>query len=57
MLVAPVLVLLSNHGAPHEPPLEFLGIALAAFVPMLGLSALGHWLYWTLRSREGRVAV
>jgi hypothetical protein len=55
VLVAPVLVLASSHAAPHAPPLEFLGQALVAFVPVLALSGLGHWLFWTLRSREGRV--
>ena len=56
VLAAPVLVLTSSHAAPHAPPLEFLGQALAAFVPVLALSGLGHWLFWTLRSRDGRVA-
>ena len=56
VLAAPVLVLTASHATPHAPPLEFLGQALAAFVPVLVLSGLGHWLFWTLRSREGRVA-
>jgi hypothetical protein len=56
VLAAPVFLLASSHAAPHAPPLEFLGRALAAFVPVLALSGLGHWLFWTLRSRDGRVA-
>lgn len=56
VLVAPVLVAASGHAAAHEPPLEFLLETLAAFAPVLALSALGHWLLWTLRSRDSRVA-
>lgn len=57
VLIVPVLVLLSSHVAIHETPLDFLQAALPAFVPVVAVSALGHWLFWTLRPGAGRVAV
>ena len=30
--------------------------SLPAFVPVIAASALGHWLFWTLRPGAGRVA-
>jgi hypothetical protein len=54
VLVTPVLVLLSSHGAPHEPPLGYLLSALPAFLPVLTIACLGQWLFWTLRSDPGR---
>lgn len=56
VLLVPVLLLLSSHSAAHQPPIDYLRIALMAFVPVLAVSGLGHWLYWTLRSGSGRVA-
>jgi hypothetical protein len=56
VLLAPVMVLLSSHAASHEPPFEYLRLAVAAFVPVLVISGLGHWLFWTLRASQGRVA-
>jgi len=56
VLLVPMLLLLSSHSAAHQPPLDYLRIALAAFLPVLAVSGLGHWLYWTLRSGSGRVA-
>jgi hypothetical protein len=56
VLVAPVLVLVSIHAAIHETPLDFLQSTLPAFLPVMAASALGHWLYWTLRPGVGRVA-
>lgn len=55
VLTVPVLVLLSTHVAVHETPLEFLQSTLPAFVAVLAVSALGHWLFWTLRHGTGRV--
>jgi hypothetical protein len=55
VLIVPVLVLLSNHVAVHESALDFLRSALPAFVLVTAVSALGHWLFWTLRPGEGRV--
>jgi hypothetical protein len=57
VLIAPVLVLLSNHTAIHEAPVELLRSVLPALVPVLAVSGLGHWLYWTLRTGTGRVPV
>jgi hypothetical protein len=57
VLIAPILVLLSNHAAIHEPPYELLQSVLPALVPVLAVSGLGHWLYWTLRTGAGRVPV
>ena len=56
VLIVPVLVLLSSHVAVHETPLDFLQSTLPAFVPAMAVSALGHWLLWTLRPGAGRVA-
>jgi hypothetical protein len=56
VLIVPVLVLLSSHAGVHETPFSFLQSALPAFVPVIVVSALGHWLLWTLRSGTGRVA-
>ena len=56
VLIVPVLVLLSTHAAVHETPLEFLRSALPAFVPVVAVSALAHWLFWTLQPGSGRVA-
>ena len=57
VLIVPVLVLLSSHAHVHETPLNFLQSALPAFLPSIAVSALGHWLLWTLRPGAGRVAV
>jgi len=55
VLIVPVLVLLSSHAAIYETPLDFLKSVLPAFVPVVAVSALGHWLLWTLRRGTGRV--
>jgi hypothetical protein len=55
VLTAPVLVLLSNHAAIHETPLDLLLVVVPAFVLVIAVSGLGHWLFWTLRSGSGRV--
>lgn len=57
VLLVPVLILLANHAAIHETPLDFLRAALPVFMPVLAVSALGHWLFWMLRSSSGRVAI
>jgi len=54
--IVPALVLLANHAVPHVPLWQSLAVALAAFVPVLLVSTLGHWFYWTLRSSRDRVA-
>jgi hypothetical protein len=54
--ITPALVLMTAHATPHAPLLGSLGVATAAFVPVLLLSALGHWAYWTARSERKRVA-
>ena len=54
VLVTPVLVLLSSHGALHAPPLGYLVSALPAFLPVLAIAGLGQWLFWTLRSDPNR---
>jgi hypothetical protein len=56
MLIVPVLALVSSHAAIHDTPIDFLQVTLPAFVPVVTVSALGHWLYWTLRPSSGRVA-
>lgn len=56
VLITPVLVLLSSHAVVHESPFDFLVSTLPAFVPVVAVSALGHWLFWTLRPGAGRVA-
>ena len=56
VLIVPGLVLVSSHAAIHETPLDFLQSTLPAFVPVMAVSALGHWLFWTLRPGAGRVA-
>jgi hypothetical protein len=56
MLIVPVLALVSSHAAIHDTPIDFLQVTLPAFVPVVTVSALGHWLYWTLRPSAGRVA-
>ena len=56
-LLAPVLVLMSDHGAPHGPPLDYLTAVLPAFLPVLLVAGLGHWMYWTLRADSGHVPV
>lgn len=56
VLIVPTLVLMSSHVAIHETALEFLGAALPAFVAVLAVAALGHWLLWTLRRGSGHVA-
>ena len=55
MLTAPVLVLLSSHAAIHETLLDSLLVVVPAFVLVIAVSGLGHWLFWTLRSGAGRV--
>jgi len=57
VLIVPVLVLLSSHAAIHDTALDFIQSALPAFVPVIAISALGHWLFWMLRPGPGRVAV
>jgi hypothetical protein len=54
--IVPVLVLLANHAVPHVPPLDSLRVAVPAFLPVLLVSVLGHWLFWTFRSGRDRVA-
>lgn len=54
--IVPALVLLASHAAPHEPLLDSTVVALAVFLPILLVSVLGHWLFWTLRSGRDRVA-
>lgn len=56
VLIVPVLVLMSSHGAVYETPLDFLRAALPAFASVVAVSALAHWLLWTLRHGSGRVA-
>jgi len=55
VLTAPVLVLLSSHAAIHETLLDSLLVVVPAFVLVIAVSGLGHWLFWTLRSGSGRV--
>jgi hypothetical protein len=55
VLTAPVLVLLSSHAAIHQAPLDSLLVVVPAFVLVVAVSGLGHWLFWTLRSGSGRV--
>jgi hypothetical protein len=54
VLVTPVLVLLSHHGALHEAPLDYLLSSLPAFLPVLAFAGLGQWLLWILRPDPGR---
>lgn len=56
MLIVPVLVLFTRHAGVHETSLDFLQSTLPAFVAVMAVSALGHWLFWTLRPDAGRVA-
>lgn len=56
MLVAPTLVLMSTHSAVHGTFLDVLRLALPAFLPVVAMSALAHWLLWTLRRGSSRVA-
>jgi len=55
-LVVPVLVLISSHAVLHATPLEALRATLPFFLPVVAVSALGHWLFWTLRPGTSRVA-
>jgi hypothetical protein len=55
VLTAPVLMLLSSHVDIHETTLDSLWVAVAACVPVIAVSGLGHWLFWTLRRGPGRV--
>lgn len=55
-LVVPVLVLVSSHAVLHATPLEALRATLPFFLPVVAVSALGHWLFWMLRPGTGRVA-
>jgi hypothetical protein len=55
VLIVPVLVLLSSHAATYDTPLDFLKSVLPAFVPVVAVSALGHWLFWTLRRGTGHL--
>ena len=57
VLLIPVLVLMSDHGAVHGSPLDYLAAVLPAFVPVLLIAGLGHWMYWTLRADSGHVPV
>lgn len=52
--LAPVLLLLSGQPASYEPPLEYVFDCLAAFIPVLLVSSVGHWAYWTLRPAAAR---
>ena len=54
--IAPALVLLANHAVPHVPLWQSPAVALAAFLPVLLVSTLGHWFFWTLRASRDRVA-
>ena len=55
VFLAPVLLLLSGQPASTEPPLDYVLACLAAFVPVLAVSSLGHWAFWTLRTAPRRV--
>jgi uncharacterized membrane protein YccC len=55
IMFTPVLVLLSSHGAPHEPPIDYLLATLPAFLAVAAASCLGHFVLWTLRSDGRRV--
>jgi hypothetical protein len=57
VLLVPMLVLLATHAASYATPLNTLRASLPVFVPVIAISALGHWLFWTLRSSSGRLAV
>lgn len=57
VLLVPTLVLLSTHTASYATPLDFLRATLPVFASVIAVSALGHWLFWTLRSSSGRIAV
>ncbi len=56
LLLAPVLVLLSSHGAPHESALVYGLSFLPAFLPVLVATCLGHFVLWVLQPASGRVA-
>jgi len=53
--IGPALVLLANHIVPHMPLWQSHAVALAAFVPVLLVSTVGHWFFWMLRSSRDRV--
>jgi len=55
VFVAPLLLLLSGQPASREPPLDYLLDSLAAFVPVLIVASVGHWVLWTLRPTSARV--
>jgi hypothetical protein len=56
LLLAPVLVLLSSHGAPHASALAYVVSFLPAFLPALLATCLGHFVLWVLQPAPGRVA-
>jgi hypothetical protein len=56
VLIVPVLVLMSSHGAAYATSLDFLRATLPAFAAVVAVSMLAHWLLWTLRHGSGRVA-
>lgn len=55
LLMTPMLVLLSNHGALHEPAVAYVAGALPAFAAAVAATCLGHFVLWTLRADPGRV--
>ena len=54
--IAPAMVLLASHAIPHVPLWQSLLVVLAAFVPVLLASTLGHWFFWTRHSGRDHVA-
>lgn len=56
VFIAPLLLLLSGQPASREPPLDYLLACLAAFVPVVIVASVGHWVLWTLRPASARVA-
>jgi hypothetical protein len=56
VLIVPTLVLMSMHAAVDGTALDFLRATLPSFVPVVAVSALAHWLLWTLQPGAGRVA-
>jgi len=55
IMFTPALVLLSSHGALHDPPIDYLLATLPAFLAVCAASCLGHFVLWTLRSDGRRV--
>ena len=55
VFMVPLLLLLSGQPASREPPLDYLVESLAAFIPVVVVASVGHWVLWTLRPAAGRV--